>query len=73
MKRSTLKQILEKHYHSEDSIKSILSGRRKPSYEVMFKINKSDNVPFTAWKDIKSFINESVTKDKNNNEVQNAS
>ena len=55
MKRKILKQILTKTY-STDSVKSILIGRMKPSYDVMFKLNQKYNIPFTAWSDIKSFI-----------------
>lgn len=56
MKRTKLKKILKKYYSSEDSIKSILYGRRKPSYSAMCEMNKNDNVPFTAWQNIKSYM-----------------
>ena len=72
MKRIILKQKLEIFYKSEDSIKSILGGRRKPSYSVMFKLNSEHKIPFTAWKDIKSFITnhtQSVTKKNDKNKV----
>lgn len=57
MERKILKKILRKHYDSEDSIKSISCGRMKPSYEKMLDL-EADNIPFTAWKDIQSFIND---------------
>ena len=52
-------------YYKKDSIKSILTGRRKPSYEVILKLHEKENIPFTAWKDIKSFITESLSEDEN--------
>nr|WP_129502115.1 hypothetical protein [Malaciobacter halophilus] len=55
MKRENLKQLLLKHY-SVAGVNMILRGERKPSYEVMFQLSEKNNVPFTAWKDITSFI-----------------
>lgn len=55
MEREILKQILIKIY-SNDSVKSILSGRMKPSYETMFDLNKEHKIPFEIWNDIKSYI-----------------
>ena len=68
MKKEKLKTILSQHY-SKDGIKSILCGRMKPSYEVMLKLNKQHNIPFEAWKDIKSFINTNIPNTKNNTKV----
>lgn len=55
MTREKLKQLLTKYY-SVAGVNMILRGERKPSYEIMYQLNKSDNVPFTAWKDITTFI-----------------
>ena len=60
MKRAELKKILAPYY-SQDSIKSLLCGRMKPSSKSMFMLNKKHKIPFTAWIDIKSFVTESVT------------
>lgn len=63
MKKEKLKTILNKHY-SKDGVKSILCGRMKPSYEVMLKLNEENKIPFTAWKDIKSYVTEIVTNNE---------
>lgn len=63
MNRNELIAKLEKHYDSKESIKSILCGRMKPSYEKMCELH-NDGVPFTSWKDIKSFINGNTTINK---------
>ena len=68
MKRQKLKSILSSYY-SKDSVKSIFCGRMKPSYEVMLKLNKQHNIPFEAWKDIKSFINTNIPNTKENIKV----
>ena len=65
MKKEQLKTILNKHY-SIDGVKSIFSGRRKPSYKVMLELFEKHKIPFTAWKDIKSFVTESVTNTETN-------
>jgi len=63
MKKEQLKTILNKYY-SFDGVKSILCGRMKPSYKVMLELNERHKIPFTAWKDIKSFITDSVTSNE---------
>ena len=63
MKREKLKIILS-NYFSNDGVKSILSGRRKPSFKVMLKLNEKHKIPFTAWKDIKSYVTEIVTNNE---------
>ena len=68
MKKEKLKTILSQHY-SKDAVKSILCGRMKPSYEVMLKLNEKHKIPFTAWKDIKSFITDSLTNIETNEKV----
>ena len=68
MKKEKLKTILSKHY-SKDGIKSILCGRMRPSYEVMLKLNEENKIPFTAWKDIKSYVTEIVTNNENKGKV----
>ena len=72
MKREKLKQII-RAYYSFDSTKSIMCGRMRPSFKMMSMLNEKYNIPFKAWKDIKSFITnhtESVTKNNDALEVQ---
>lgn len=55
MKKSKFKQILQ-NYYSDSTVRAIVRGFRKPSYKIMLKLNDEHNIPFTIWKDIKSFI-----------------
>ncbi len=64
MKQEQIFQILSKHY-AERTVYAILSGTRKPKYEIILELYQQYNIPFTAWKDIKSFIDESLTKNEN--------
>ena len=63
MKREKLKNILS-NYFSIDGVKSIMSGRRKPSYKIMLELYEKHRIPFTAWKDISLYIvNDTPIKD----------
>lgn len=65
MKREILLKLLQEHY-SYKMANACINGTRKPSYKVMCLLdNKRKNkVPFTAWKDIKSFINKSLPEEE---------
>jgi hypothetical protein len=63
MKKKILKQILLKYY-KEPSMFAILRGIRKPSYEVVVELHKKHNIPFDAWLDIKSYIENDTKNDK---------
>ena len=58
-----IKKILL-NYYSTPMINRILRGERKPSYEMMITLQETHKIPFTAWKDIKSFITDSVTSNE---------
>lgn len=49
-------------YYSDKMVYAILAGKRKPSYDVMLEL--SNIIPFTAWKDIKSFLSNSNNNTK---------
>ena len=55
MERKQLKQILLKFY-SIAMADMILRGIRKPSYEIICRLSKEHKIPFTAWLDIKSYL-----------------
>lgn len=55
MKRVQIKEILEKEY-SEHMVSSILNGRRRPNANKRYIYEKEYGIPFTAWGDIKSYI-----------------
>lgn len=57
MERKTIKQILL-NFYSTAMVDMILRGTRRPSYETICELNKKHNIPFEAWLDIKSFIND---------------
>ena len=61
MEKDIIKKTLQLHY-SKDGVKSILCGRRKPSYKMMLTLQEKHHIPFEAWKDIKSFINTNIPK-----------
>ena len=56
MQAKNIRAILLKNY-SESASYHILKGIRKPSYENILRMYEEHNIPFEAWRDIKSFIN----------------
>ena len=57
--RDELFTILTKEYgYSKKSAYAILDyGTRKPRYSVMVDLHQRGIIPFTAWLDIKSYLN----------------
>lgn len=49
-----LKNVLQKHY-GVDMVKSVLSGRYKPSREKMLDMWENESIPLCVWADIKAF------------------
>ena len=55
MKRKQLKQILL-NFYSTAMADMILRGIRKPSYEIVCKLDAEYKIPFSVWLDIKTYI-----------------
>ncbi len=67
MKRKKLTNILKNYTDSKHTIASYLKGVRRPKYEDILDMNRKYKVPFTAWEDIKSYLQENdITKGTNN-------
>lgn len=63
MKREKLKKILL-NYYKEPATNHILRGIRRPSYEKILAMHEKHQIPFDAWRDIKSYLREDDTKTK---------
>lgn len=61
MKKKKLEKILLK-YFADSTVRAVLNGTRKPSYENMLMLKEIHKIPFTAWLDIKSYLQEHDTK-----------
>jgi len=57
MKRDEIIKILENDNYSSDTIDSILCGRRKPNANNRYRYEKEHGIPFTAWGNLKSYLN----------------
>ncbi|MBD3843815.1 MAG: hypothetical protein IE909_18445 [Campylobacterales bacterium] len=62
MSRERISLLLKQNGYSVHTINAILCGRRKPNPEIRYKLEKVANIPFTAWLDIKSYIQKDSTK-----------
>ena len=56
MERVIIKNELQKYYKPLTVIR-ILQGVRKPRYKVIVDLHRRGIVPFDAWLDIKSYLN----------------
>ena len=69
MKRQDLIILLTSDGYKKNTIDSILTGRRKPNAEKRYKYEKTYNIPFTAWRDIKSYLQNNNTSKGTNNAI----
>ena len=63
MRKNKLIKLLQEHY-SYKMANACINGKRKPSYEVMCALNEKHKIPFSVWKDIKSYVTEIVTNNE---------
>lgn len=61
MKEIKVKNISKDLEVSHSAVSQWFSGKTKPTITNVIKMNELYNIPFEAWKDIKSYINESIT------------
>ena len=64
MEKIDLKNILKEVYGSIVTVNHILRGIRRPSYEKMIELNQKFSIPFEAWADIKSYLQEKRNTEK---------
>jgi len=69
MKRQSFKKALQSIGYSHDSIKSISCGRMSPTADKMFKLEDEFGIPVSAWRDIKSYLQENDTPKGTNNAI----
>lgn len=75
MKRDEIVKKLLQFGYKQNTIDKLLQGKIKPTMDKAIKLNDDYDIPFSAWRDIKSYI-ENDTKqsddkstDKSNEEV----
>ena len=59
MDKKTFKKIMEQVGYSSSSVKSLRSGRMKPTYSLMVELDKEYGIPFDKWLDIREFLKKS--------------
>jgi len=68
-----IKNILKTEGYSESMIASIMVGRRKPNADLRYKLEQKFSIPFGAWVDIKTYLQEnSNIKNSNTSRLQEA-
>jgi transcriptional regulator with XRE-family HTH domain len=61
MKKINYKKIKEDLNVSHSAVSQWFSGKTQPTIDKVIRMNEIHKIPFTAWKDIKSYVTESVT------------
>lgn len=65
MKRHEIKKILLKFGYTKNTVDKFFQLKLKPTADKMFKLEDEFGIPVSAWRDIKSYLN-NPTPTKNN-------
>ena len=66
MTKKAIRKILTDDGYSVDTINSIMTGRRKPNGTKRNEYEKKHNIPFEAWDDLNSYLQDNDTKVSSN-------
>ena len=66
MKKINRLEIQYKLNVSHSTVSQWFNGKIKPTADKMFKLEDEFSIPLGAWRDIKSYLQENDTKQKNN-------
>ena len=61
MKRKIIKNKLIEFGYSSVMVRKLLQGTTKPTANKMFKLEDMFDIPLSAWRDIKSYLQENNT------------
>lgn len=61
MEKHKITEIAKKLNVTHGAVSQWFNGLTLPKYKYMLLLNEKYNIPFEAWKDIKSYIHESIT------------
>ncbi len=70
MDKIKITQIAKDLKITHSAVSQWFSGLTLPKYHYMVQMNELYNIPFLAWKDIKSYINETIPTCNNTIKVQ---
>ncbi|AXX89322.1 hypothetical protein CKA55_07405 [Arcobacter suis] len=71
MKEIKVNTISKELNISHSAVSQWFSGKTKPKIEYAIKMNELFNIPFEAWKDIKSYVNDSISSTQNIKQLPN--
>ncbi|OCL99547.1 helix-turn-helix protein [Aliarcobacter thereius] len=70
MKEFKITKISKDLNITHSAVSQWFSGKTKPSIGNATKMNKLYSIPFEAWEDIKSYLDENITSSKVINQLQ---
>jgi len=71
MKKNNLITHLKTVGYSNESIKKLLYGKTRPSWKKAILLQQNHNIPYTAWVNIKSYIENDTKKDEHSTSTSN--
>ena len=69
MKRQEIKKSLLEFGYSENTVDKFFQLKLKPTADKMFKLEDEFGIPVSAWRDIKSYLQENDTPKGTNNAI----
>ena len=66
MKRHEIKKNLLKFGYTKNTVDKFFQLKLKPTADKMFKLEDEFGIPVSAWRDIKSYLQNNHTPSKNN-------
>lgn len=71
MKKKKITQIAKDLNVTHSAVSQWFSGSTLPKYQYMTLMNDFYSIPFEAWKDIKSYVNENITTCNDTSKIEN--
>ena len=69
MKRHEIKKNLLKFGYTKNTVDKFFQLKLKPTADKMFKLEDEFGIPVSAWRDIKSYLQENDTPKGTNNAI----
>ena len=71
MEKHKITQIAKKLNVTHGAVSQWFNGLTLPKYKYMLLLNETYDIPFEAWKDIKSYVNRNISDSEALSEIEN--
>ena len=70
MEKHKITQLAKKLNVTHGAVSQWFNGLTLPKYKYMLLLNETYDIPFEAWKDIKSYVNENISNNEALSEIE---